>query len=265
VGSLALRQAVAFANRADLVVVPTPSLARRLRALDVRTPLAVVPTGVPSPPALAPDRRQHLRQLLGAPAGGPLCLTVGRLAREKNLPLLLAAFARIRRQLPAARLALVGEGDERSSLEAECRRLGLAQAVRFAGAVAHEAVHEVYQAADLFLFVSTSETQGLAALEALAAGLPVVAVSSDAAADLLADAAAGLLTENAPEPLARSVVELWNHPETREAMRQAGRRVAAGLSPEASAAALLGLYAELVRERQPATARPRSEPREAQT
>jgi 1,2-diacylglycerol 3-alpha-glucosyltransferase len=265
VAALAVRQAVAFANRADVVVAPSPSLARRLRALGVHTPLAVVPTGVPTPPPLALDRRQQLRQVLGAAAGDPLCLSVGRLAREKNLPLLLAAFAEIRRQLPGARLALVGEGDERSRLEGECRRLGLAQAVRFAGAVPHEEVHEVYQAADLFLFPSTSETQGLAALEALAAGLPVVAVSSDAAADLLAEGAAGLLTENAPEALACSAVALWNHPQTREAVRQAGRRVAAGLSPEASAAALLDLYAELVRERQPASTRPRSAPREVET
>ena len=266
VAALAVRQAVAFANRADLVVVPAPSLTRRLRALGVRTPLAVVPTGVPTPPAMAPDRRHHLRQVLGAVAGGPLCLCVGRLAREKNLPVLLAAFARVLHRLPAALFALVGDGDERSSLEAECRRLGITQAVRFVGAVPHEAVHEYYQAADLFLFGSTSETQGLAALEALAAGLPVVAVSSEAAADLLADAAAGIMTEDAPEPLARSVIDLWNLPEAREAMRQAGRRVVARLSPDASAAVLLGLYGELLEERQAAPARPRGrQPQEVET
>jgi 1,2-diacylglycerol 3-alpha-glucosyltransferase len=266
VAALAVRQAIAFANRADLVVVPGPSLSRRLRVLGVRTPLAVVPTGVPTPPVMAPDRRHHLRQALGAVAGGPLCLSVGRLAREKNHPLLLAAFAQVLRRLPAARFALVGDGDERSSLQAECGRLGLAQAVRFVGTVPHEAVHEYYQAADLFLFGSTSETQGLAALEALAAGLPVVAVASDAAADLLADPPAGIMTEDAPEPLARSVVDLWSHSETREAMRQAGRRVAARHTPEASATALLGLYAALRQERQPAPAPPRKgQPREAET
>jgi glycosyltransferase involved in cell wall biosynthesis len=265
VAALAVRQAVAFANRADLVVVPAPSLTRRLRAQGVRTRMAVVPTGVAIPPELAPDRRRYLRQELGAAAGGPLCLHVGRLAREKNLPALLSAFALVRRQLPAARLALVGDGDERSSLQAACRRLGLARAVSFVGAVPHEVVHEYYQAADLFLFGSTSETQGLAALEALAAGLPVVAVSSDAATDLLAGTAAGVVTEDAPGPLARGVADLWNHPETREAMRQAGPRAAARLSPEATAAALLELYGDLVRGRQPAPARPQGQPREAET
>ncbi len=265
VAALAVRQAVAFANRADLVVVPAPSLTCRLRALGVRAPLHVVPTGVAIPPELAPDRRRHLRQELGAAEGGPLCLTVGRLAREKNLPILLAAFALVRRQLPAARFALVGDGDERSSLQTECQRLGLARAVCFVGALPHETVHEVYQAADLFLFGSTSETQGLAALEALAAGLPVIAVTSDAAADLLVSAGAGIMTENAAEPLAHGVVDLWNRPETREAMGQAGRRVAARLSPEATAAALLDLYGALVRERRPAAARPRRHPREAET
>jgi glycosyltransferase involved in cell wall biosynthesis len=266
VAALAVRQAVAFANRADLVVVPAPSVARRLQGLGVRTPLAVAPTGVPIPPAVPAHRRDCLRAALGVGAGGPLCLSVGRLAREKNHLFLLTAFAEVLRRLPAARLALVGDGDERPRLEAECRRLGLARAVRFTGAVPHEAVHEYYQAADLFLFASTSETQGLAALEALAAGLPVVAVASEAAEDLLRDAAAGLMTAEAPEPFAESVADLWNHPEARQAMRRAGWRVAARYAPDASAATLLGLYAQLLAERQRVAVGPRPpQPREAQT
>jgi glycosyltransferase involved in cell wall biosynthesis len=264
--ALAVRQAVAFANRADLVVAPAPAVARRLQGLGVRTPLAVVPTGVPTPPAIRAHRRDCLRAMLGVGAGGPLCLSVGRLAREKNSLFLLTAFAEVLRRLPAARLALVGDGDERSWLEAECRRLGLGRAVCFTGAVPREAVHEYYQAADLFLFASTSETQGLAALEALAAGLPVVAVFSDAAADLLRDAAAGILTPEAPEIFAESVVAIWNHHEAREAVRRAGRRVAARYTPDACAATLLGLYTQLCEERQRASARSRPpQPQEART
>jgi len=266
VAALALRQAVAFANRADLVVVPAPSVAHRLQGLGVRSPLAVVPTGVPTPPVVTAERRDCLRATLGVGATGPLCLSVGRLAREKNHRFLLTAFSEILRQLPAARLALVGDGDERFRLEAECRRLGLARAVRFTGAVPHEAVPEYYLTADLFLFASTSETQGLAALEALAAGLPVVAVSSDAAADLLRGSAAGILTPEAPEPFAESVVALWNHPEAREAVRRAGWGVAARYAPDACAATLLGLYTQLLLERQRVAALPRPpQPREART
>jgi glycosyltransferase involved in cell wall biosynthesis len=102
-----------------------------------------------------------------------------------------------------------------------------------------------YQAADLFLFPSTSETQGIVVLEALAAGLPVVAVTSDAAADLLGDDQGGVLTSEDPDCFARSVVELWVEMERRQAMAEAGRRIAARYAPNACATRLLGLYEEV--------------------
>ena len=104
-------------------------------------------------------------------------------------------------------------------------------------------------AADLFLFPSTSETQGLAALEALAAGLPVVAVASEAALDLLQDESAGILCPEDPEVFAGRVAALWAAPEWRAMMAEAARRLAARFTPETSAAKLLDLYGELVRAR----------------
>lgn len=253
VGELAVRQALAFAGRAELVIAPAPAVARDLRARGLCTRLEVVPTGVPLPAAYGEEVRRAWRARLALGFEGPLCLSVGRLAPEKNLAFLLAALARLRRTLPAVRLLLVGDGDDRARLERLAQKIGLAEAVRFVGAVAHDAVGGYYLAADLFLFPSTSETQGLVALEALAAGLPVVAVRSEAATDLLTDGETGILTAEDPAAFARAAAELWRQPETRRAMAAAGRRVAAGYDPDRAAARLLALYRELLdaRARQP--------------
>jgi glycosyltransferase involved in cell wall biosynthesis len=266
VAHLATRQATAFANRADLVIAPGPSVARALRAQGVRTRLAIVPTGVPLLPDSAGPRRAACRQTLGLHEGAPLCLGLGRLAKEKNQAFLLLAFARILRDLPRARLVLVGEGDGRPRLERLAHSLGLRDAVRFVGAVPHEAVGDYYLAADLFLFSSTSETQGVVVLEALAAGLPVVAVTSDAAEDLLADGRGGILTPEDAMAFATSVVELWERPERRRAMGEAGRRIAVAYSPDACAATLLGLYEQVARSDQTPAARAHATPpKEART
>ena len=258
VARLAIRQATAYANRADLVVVPGPALIRVLRARGVQTRIAIAPTGVPPPTSPAEPHRRACRQALGL-EGNPLCLSAGRLAKEKNQALLLSAFVRIIQGLPNARLVLVGEGDDRSRLERLARTLGIMSHVRFVGAVPHEAVGEYYRAADLFLFSSTSETQGIVVLEALATGLPVVAVLSDAAADLLGDGRGGILTFEEPEQFAKSVIGLWESVERRQVMAEEGRQIAAQFAPDACAARLLDLYAEVMQsfETVPARATPK--------
>lgn len=248
VGRLAVRWAMAFGRRADLVIAPAAAVARELRARGLRVPIEVIPTGVALSPVWGPAQRATSQEALGL-EGSPLCLSVGRLAREKNQAFLLAAFARLLRDLPAARLLLVGEGDDRARLERLAAALGIGERVRFVGAVPHEAVTLYYLAADLFLFPSTSETQGIVALEALAAGLPVVAVSSEAAADLLLDGEAGLITPEDPEAFAVGVVTLWEKPERRRAMGVAGRSLAAQYAPDATAARLLEFYQGLIRAR----------------
>lgn len=252
VARLAIRQAAAFADRADLVVAPGPAVVRALRAQAVQTRIAIVPTGVPLPMSSAAPRRMTCRQGLGLDEGNPLCLAVGRLAKEKNQGFLLSAFAHILSDLPNARLVLVGEGDDRQRLERLAHSLGIGGRVRFVGAVPHEAVGDYYQAADLFLFPSTSETQGVVVLEALAAGLPVVAVTSDAAADLFGDGQGGVLTPEDPVAFAQSALALWGQPERRQGVAEAGRRIAARYAPDACAATMLELYEELVRSWQAA-------------
>ena len=176
-----------YANAADLVVVPTAAMESRLRALGVAARIAVVPTGIDVDQFALGRRDDALRARLGVPAGGTMLLSVGRLGREKNVELTLDAFARL--DAAGARLVLVGDGLHREALERRAERLGIAARTTFAGEFPRESLPAVYRSADVFVSTSTSETQGLVLVEALAAGLPVVAVDTPQTRDVLGNAA----------------------------------------------------------------------------
>jgi glycosyltransferase involved in cell wall biosynthesis len=185
-----------YANAADLVVVPTAAMESRLRALGVAARIAVAPTGIDVAQFALARRDDALRARFGVPPGGTMLLSVGRLGREKNVELTLDAFARIGDE--GARLVLVGDGLHREALERRAERLGIAARTIFAGEFPRASLPAVYRSADVFVSTSTSETQGLVLVEALAAGLPVVAVDTPQTRDVLDGAG----TVTAPEPAA---------------------------------------------------------------
>ena len=107
-----------------------------------------------------------------------MLLNVGRVAFEKNLSFLLRMFVDVRKRRPDALLVIAGEGPARTALMAEAASLGLGDAVRFIGNLDRDSqLNDCYAAADLFVFASRTETQGLVLLEAMAQGRTVVSTA----------------------------------------------------------------------------------------
>ena len=165
-----------FYPRADRVICQTPAMAAELAAqLGIPTlRLAVLPNPV-QVEMLRTSREDAPTQWSGA---GPHLLAVGRLSREKGFDLLLNAFAKVCETFPNADLVIAGAGPEHAALQAECRRLGLAAAVRFAGYVDHP--HSYFPGASAFVLSSRQEGLPNALLEAAAGGLPIVALPAAA-------------------------------------------------------------------------------------
>ena len=182
---------------------------------------------------------ERLRRRLGVPAGGKMIVAVGRLGREKNVELALEAFARL--GVPEARLVLVGDGPHREALERAAHRLRIADRTTFAGEYSREALPDVYASADALAFTSRSETQGLVLVEALAAGLPVVAVDAPQTRDVLGGA--GTIVASEPEAIAA---------ELRRILAEGGRRSAAATEAASRFDAarigsrILAVYASLI-------------------
>jgi 1,2-diacylglycerol 3-alpha-glucosyltransferase len=233
----------AYCNRCDRVVAPLPSIAALLREAGVRARIAVVPSAGIDVAAFAAGGGDAARARFDVPSQAPLLVFVGRLAKEKNVALLLTALA----TLPSdARLLLVGDGPARPSLEAQARDAGLAGRVVFAGTQPPAVVAEVLSAADLFVFPSATETFGLAMIEAMAAGCAVVAVRAAASADLLRDGETGRLVPPDPATFAGAVQELLGHPGRRSAMGAAARAAAADYDRVRVTDRLLIVYHDLL-------------------
>lgn len=164
-----------FHNRVHCTMVPTPALRDELGRLGFRH-LQIVSRGVDTR-LFEPARRSlALRRQWGAAADDPVVLYVGRLAPEKNLPLLFDAYEAMRAREPRTRLVIVGDGPSRAALERS------ATPAYFAGIRTGEDLAAHYASADLFLFPSLTETYGNVTVEAMSSGLAVVAFHYAAAA-----------------------------------------------------------------------------------
>jgi 1,2-diacylglycerol 3-alpha-glucosyltransferase len=174
-----------YANNADITIVPTAAMEGHLRELGVSARIEVVPSGIELALFGGGRRNEALRARLGVAPGERMVLSVGRLAREKNVELSLEAFARVADS--SARLVFVGDGPEREALERTAAGLGIAGRTIFAGEFAREALPDIYASSDALVFTSRSETQGLVLVEALASGAAIVAVDTPATRDVLGE------------------------------------------------------------------------------
>ncbi|MBI2216509.1 MAG: glycosyltransferase [Candidatus Rokubacteria bacterium] len=204
---LAVRLSARFADRADAVIAPAAVIRDELRHRGVRSAIAVVPTGVDLD-HFRPGDREAARRRLGLPPGDPLVLYVGRLDREKSVGRVLQAFERIAGTLPAARLVLVGHGTEAVTLRQAASASPVRARILFLGVRPHDTVVECYQAADLFLFASETETQGLVLAEAAACGVPAVAVAAPGSDEVVRDGESGLVVKSDPTALADAAIGL---------------------------------------------------------
>ena len=210
-----------FHGRSLCTFVPTQQLSAELLATGYRE-TRVVARGVDTA-LFNPQRRSaELRARWGVEAQDPVVLYVGRIAPEKNLPLLLTSFAAMKRRVPRARLLLVGDGPARTLLQRQHP-----EAI-FAGMRTGEDLAAHYASGDLFLFPSTTETFGNVTLEAMASGLAVVAFDYAAAREHIVHGECGVLASFADaQAYERIAVELAG-----DASRSARLRVNARLAAE---------------------------------
>jgi phosphatidylinositol alpha-1,6-mannosyltransferase len=149
---------------------------------------------------------------------------VGRLVPCKRLPLLFETFARVRREIPEARLVIVGPTEAQAAPLAE--RCGVRQRSVFAGRVVHEELPRYYRACDVYVHTSAYEGLGLAMLEAALSARPVVSTPTGGAAEIVADGRTGYLVDGV-EALAARVTGLLRDPEKAREMGLRGREEAA--------------------------------------
>ncbi|MCC6446925.1 MAG: glycosyltransferase family 4 protein [Armatimonadetes bacterium] len=249
-----------YYRRCDALIAPSTPVARLWRQFGVSTPIEVIPTGIPPIPARS---RAESRVRFAIPESARVLIYVGRLAQEKNLDLLLEAFASVVARFPESCLLLVGSGPSAEQYKARANSMGLKDCIRFAGFMPREEVGFAYAASDLFVFPSDTDTQALVICEAMAAGLPSVAVDAFGPSEVVRNGVTGFLAPKNVAVFTDKIIEILDSPALHRRMSQAACLEAARYTPEAYAARVMALYQSALRARrsgEPLTL-PEQEPR----
>lgn len=235
-----------FANCCDGVIAPSESVAEVIASRGVETPIKVIPTGVDTRTA-ASGRRDPWRRRLQIDADAVVIGHVGRLAPEKNLPLLTEALARCLSRTPQAQALIVGDGPSRDEMHRIFNASRVGHRVHFTGKLTGRSLLDAYAAMDGFAFASQSETQGMVLAEAMAAGNPVVALDASGVREIVRDRHNGRLlpADAGAEPLARALTQMARNNNLRGEWRDHARTTAQAFDREVCARRALDYYAEL--------------------
>ncbi|MGQ5711465.1 glycosyltransferase [Desulforudis sp. DRI-14] len=239
----------AFYNQCRHVICPSQTVRHYLLQIGVRTPVTVVSNGVDLDRFFAYEPPSAVRKAFRLPAK-PVVLYVGRMDPDKSLDTLLKAIPFILAQHDV-HFVLCGTGNLREKFERQVRRDGLSAYVTFLGPLSNHGseLPRLYHLATCFVIPSGVESQSIVTLEAMASGLPVIAVQAGALPELVADKENGFLFRlGDPEDLAAKVNILLADDELRNRMRQRGLEKALGHSLELSMARIEKIYHEVVRD-----------------
>jgi glycosyltransferase involved in cell wall biosynthesis len=238
------------------LISPSAPMRDALLAYGVRTPIEVLPTGMPAESFIHGDGTKFRRQF-NLPVRAPMLLYVGRVAYEKNIDFLLRMFAKVRARRPDAVFVIAGEGPARESLTRQSRELGLGDTVRFIGYLDRRTdLPNCYAAGDAFVFASRTETQGLVLLEAMAQGTPVVSTAELGTRSILTDGCGAFVVPEQEDVFAAAVVQALQLPA--DAPQRAQLRTHAESWASQSMARKLVMFYERVKARHSAKLAPSS-------
>ena len=229
-------------NSMDAMVVPSRPMLETLQAYGVSTRTEIIPTGL-QPHSFAPGDGVGFRERYGIARERPLLLFVGRVAHEKNIGFLLRVLQRARQDVKDVLLVIAGEGPARAALMQEVENSGLGSNVLFIGYLdRHTELNDCYRAADIFVFSSRTETQGLVLLEAMAQGVPLVSTAEMGTRDVLREGAGVWIAKEEVEDFSAKVVHMLGDADARRRLGEAGREYALGWSAARLAARMQDFY-----------------------
>ena len=230
-------------NHADVVIAPSRRLKHRLRSIGVHRPVAVIPNGIETG-LFANPVEPASRRSLGFPHDALLCIFVGRVAEEKNVAQLTDQFSRAAALNPEVHLLIVGDGPIRARLQAAVTKNELAHRIRFTGPVPFSEVPNILAAGDLFITASRSEVHSLAVMEAMAAGLPVLAPAKAGFEETIVHGRNGVIFKG-EDGLCRAILETAADRDRRRSLGERARQDSRGFDFQFTLKRTLALYRQI--------------------
>lgn len=233
-------------NSLNGMVVPSYPMLHVLKEYGITTHSEVIPTGI-EPASFVLGDREKFRKNYNIPLERPVLLFLGRVAHEKNIGFLLKVLDRVRKSIPQILFVVAGEGPARESLEHEASSLGLNENITFIGYLdRHTELNDCYRSADIFIFSSRTETQGLVLLEAMAQGLPVVSTAELGTRDVLRDGLGVWIAKEDLTDFSEKVIKMIKDADARKNLSELGRDYAHGWSASKQAERMLTFYQSII-------------------
>ncbi|MBQ3383687.1 MAG: RecX family transcriptional regulator [Erysipelotrichaceae bacterium] len=241
VGRLSIRiLSEKWCNGVNGLIVPTPKTKKALEGYGVYNKMFVVPTGLD----LERFQRDYDNEPLIAENRFVL-VYVGRIAEEKSVDFLLDAMELLKRKNRSVSLAVIGDGPDLEKIRKQAEKNDLTDMVKFTGKIEHSQVASYYSMADRFVSASLTETQGLTFIEAMAAGLPVLARDKVALNNVLIDDYNGYYFRTVTDLVEKTEMLMDMNDEEWEKMREASRTKADEYSLENFGKAVMKVYQEI--------------------
>lgn len=241
------RMHVMLHDHCDAVIALSRKMQKQLDGWGSKTRTTLLPTGVD--PILPPSNAavEKFSRKYNLTKNDILFLYVGRLSREKNLDLLIDAFEVAAKQNSKIKLMFVGDFDYREQLEMRASQTDVSERIVFTGRLPRQSLGTVYAAGDVFLFPSTTDTQGLVIHEAAGAGLPLVLCDADVS-EVFIDNETGLLASNNKDDFAKTMLKLADDFKMRTRLGQAAQLKAAEFTELGQMQKLEKLYQKCIDE-----------------
>ena len=241
-----------FSNISDGIIAPSYKIKKFLREYGVKKTIYILPPGVDiNLFKQSPEERKNLREKLKISSETKLLLFVGRMGEEKNIEFLLSTLQEIltKNEIPV-NLLIVGDGPYLKKLCQISRNLRIDSFVKFTGSVLYQDIPKYYQASDIFVFSSLTDTQGIVILEAMSTGLPVVALKDNAFKKIIINDKNGFLIDSklGQKMFAKKVLTLLKNNFLYNKFSQAARQTAYLFSEKKQAEKLLNIYQDLIRK-----------------
>lgn len=205
----------------DRVIVPTVKTREILESYHVASPIDVIPNGIDFARfkrPLSTEEKLALRQEWHIPKENKVIVTVGRVGKEKNLDEILLNVATLMKERKDITLMIVGDGPYKQTLQERVKEMGIERSVVFTGMIDQKVLYRYYKSGDIFVSASTSETQGLTYIEALANEIPIVCRKDECLEALLKEGYNGYSYESSEEFLEK-ISDLLDHPDHYKAMK----------------------------------------------
>lgn len=239
-----------LAYKTDCITTPSASMKKIIENYGIKNRIEVIPNAIHLISFKEDDelKRTEIKKKYNLKEDNKIILFVGRIASEKSIDKVIKALAIIKkRNSSKEKLLIVGNGPAMDELKQLTRSLKVEEDVIFTGTVSYEEIQHYYKMAYVFTIASTTETFGIVTIEALASGVPVVAVKAPGAADILTDGLDGLLVDDDVEKIANALEKIIKEPELREKLSLGALKTSEKYSINKISEKMLNLYREAIK------------------